>query len=251
MSILNKDSFFPLTSSPFRQTWEDTYVMTKWVLEMLKAPRGGDSALQCQRPGKWGAERGGDWYYKPVARSWVGCCTRQVTLFLLYRWAGHWGSGKSLIWGPKSSPGEEWGSAAWLYAHIFSTACRLVGGLCDHFTRNMYLSSLSFSLCLSTFSESLSLGLTISGSLVCVGISGTFSEILTQDLCLPGSQPAVLNLGSVWRCLLVTQREWIQDTGRNTGRDGDNEQYKTVWQVKWLTCDGIITERKEDWHPDC
>jgi len=27
---------------------------------------------------KVGAERGGDGYYKPVARPWVGCYTRQV-----------------------------------------------------------------------------------------------------------------------------------------------------------------------------
>lgn len=41
----------------------------------------------------------------------------------------------------------------------------------------------------------------------------------------------------------MTQRRQVQDTRRNTGR---YEQYTTVWQVKWLTCNRIIKERKID-----
>lgn len=86
MWILNEDSFFPI-SSPVRKTWEDTYVMTKWAVEMLREPGSGVSALLCQRQGKrkMGAERGGDGHCKLVARPWIGSYTRQVILFLLYR----------------------------------------------------------------------------------------------------------------------------------------------------------------------
>lgn len=106
-----------------------------------------------------------------------------------------------------------------------SIAWRLIGGLCDHFTSNVYLSSLSFSLCLSLWvSQPWSHYEWQSACVqVYLGLSQTFSEILIQDL-FPWVSTFLFwtsLLGwSVWLCLLVTQREWVQDTGRNTGRDG-------------------------------
>lgn len=73
------------------------------------------------------------------------------------------------------------------WAYIFSTSCGLVGGLCDCFTSNVYLSSELFPVHILCVSQPW-----LHCVAVCLwaGVSGTLSEILTQDLCFPGSQPS-------------------------------------------------------------
>ena len=173
---------------------------------------------QRQRLGGWG-QRGGVKCHRSaqVARPWIRYCTKHVLSFPRSRLS------RSLRFREVTNPTPP------KQPDFRATPCSLLEawGHWEHAS----LASEFPPTSVNFLSPSASAALCVEVDL-CLGVPGTLSEMLTQDLRLPGSQPSCSEPPtSVGPCLLVTQKERIQYGGRNTGRDGDDDQYTTVWGV--------------------